>query len=734
MFLTHSDLYIHYSLLVESRIEYDLLIALTTFALIIYFQARRNERIIRLDFLSLLRSMEEACQLERYERINEQILINALPHHIAYNFLHRSSAEPYCHLCLSVGVLSIKIGHPSDWNGETGINRLNQIIYQMDRTLETYLGLEKVRSTNCFYTAAVGVLPEITRNIHDTPFTIGDLLASLTNFAINLKQIIEDEGLEVSMGIDCGSALSVVIGGERPRYEIIGLPCNRSVQLMENASEYGIIVSEEIYLALRPRNFNFDHNHSINIGPNLTGYVFADVLALKLQNYRISNEFHGVSSEKSIDDSESAVHLHEETTQCTSVPMDQSSSSCPPHDPQHYIPSIPANATTVGVTAHNPLEIFTSMNSSMSSEMYSIDVSVESDSEIEWITPESIIYEKLQNKQEPSTRNNNMSLTSLNRRFLPSSRSISYKGDRVKHYSDFSDNDREPSLKLSGKIKRKKFTPSLSRNGPRIPNWLNSKSSINSDLSLHQSYDESATALERLNAAAQRVDKMLQELAHVDEDQCQNGNSKHPFPTNFSGFNNSTRSINIDNRRELSSACHTEYDNAESEGACSDPEMVTSSRLEELKHVLRGFSNKGKVKEEKRKQSSERFFQRKFNKPYDPGNEADIDSNCSSVASSTMLDKLRWKSVHSIGYENEYEFASDIDEQAVKLNLPALHRKPKTKSVGDDANFLAMDASDSENEPQLTSTKNEVTAITQDIYKNFGEYQLSTFSDMDASG
>jgi class 3 adenylate cyclase len=731
IFLTHSDLYIHYSILVEWRIEYDLLIALITFALVIYFQARRNERIIRLDFLSLLRSMEEACHLERYERINEQILINALPHHIAYNYLHRT--DPYIHLCYSVGVLSIKIGHHSEWNGETGINRLNQIIYQIDRLLETYLGLEKVRSSHCIYTAVVGVLPEITRNIHDTPFTIGDLLASLTSFAINLKQLIEDEGLEVAMGIDCGSAFSVVIGGECPRYEIIGLPCNRAIQLMENASEYGIIVSEEIYLALRPRNFNFDHKNSISVGTRLTGYIFADALALKQLKFKKPPKLHEVSCGRSMDDSESAIHVHEETTQCTSVPMDQSSLSCPPHDPQHFVPAIPANATAIGVTAHNPLEMFTSMNSSMSSDMYSIDVSVESDSEIEWITPESIIYEKLQGKQGPSTANNNMSPTSLNRRFWPSSKSISYKGDRAKQYSDFSENDREPSLNLSGKMRRRRFKPSLSRNGPRIPNWLNSKSSINSELSLQHSREGSVSALDRLNAAARRVDKMLLELAHVDGI---NGNlPEKPFPTNFSGLNTSTRSIDLDNRRELSSACHTEYDNAESEGACSDPEMATSSRLEELKHVLRGFSNREKPNEDKRKQSTERFFQRRFNRPYDPGNEADIDSNCSSVASSTMLDKIRWKSVHSIGYENEYEYASDIDEHSVSSKLlPSACREPKTKSVGDDTNFLPMDASDSENEIQPTVTQNEVTALTQDIYKNFGEYQLATFSDMDASG
>jgi hypothetical protein len=156
----------------------------------------------------------------------------------------------------------------------------------------------------------------------------------------------------------------------------------------------------------------------------------------------------------------------------------------------------------------------------------------------------------------------------------------------------------------------------------------------------------------------------------------------------------------------------------------------------ELKHALRGYKNREKLQDDKKKESVEKFFQRKFRQPYDNGNEADVDSNCSSVASSTMLDKLRWKSIHSIGYENEYEFASDCDEQqAVNSKLlPALRREPKTKSVGDDANFIPMDASDSESEHHQATIQNEVTALTQDIYKNFGEYQLSTFSDMDASG
>lgn len=43
------------------------------------------------------------------------------------------------------------------------------------------------------------------------------------------------------------------------------------------------------------------------------------------------------------------------------------------------------------------------MNSSFSSEVYSIDVGIETDSEMEWITPEMLLYEKNAQLTQPST-------------------------------------------------------------------------------------------------------------------------------------------------------------------------------------------------------------------------------------------------------------------------------------------------------------------------------------------
>lgn len=165
-------------------------------------------------------------------------------------------------------------------------------------------------------------------------------------------------------------------------------------------------------------------------------------------------------------------------------------------------------------------------------------------------------------------------------------------------------------------------------------------------------------------------------------------------------------------------------------------------RLEELKNVLRGFGNKPKPEQNQNKTSrknTERFLNRRLPRP-DAGNEADIDSNCSSLASSTMFDKLRWKSVHSIGYENEYEFASvdasDIEDKDIPskivTEIPGYSKQEQNTSVGENTDFLPMDASDSDAELEQ-NMRQEVEAISRDICRNFGEYQLASFSDIDAS-
>jgi len=87
----------------------------------------------------------------------------------------------------------------------------------------------------------------------------------------------------------------MVLGRDRPRYDVLGVPCIRASKLMETATYFNtnrsssyasvggqartqqrcILISEEILLALRPRegqNFWLDDRHPVNVSAGLMGY------------------------------------------------------------------------------------------------------------------------------------------------------------------------------------------------------------------------------------------------------------------------------------------------------------------------------------------------------------------------------------------------------------------------------------------------------------------------------
>lgn len=143
-----------------------------------------------------------------------------------------------------------------------------------------------------------------------------------------------------------------------------------------------------------------------------------------------------------------------------------------------------------------------------------------------------------------------------------------------------------------------------SRNGHnKLPSWMNSRtSSLNysnvtsRSLSRNlQSNEGSLSALDKLNAAAKRVDRMLMELAVADNYPDKRGGR---FPTRRSKNHSLSASISVQSLsfpdsakrlengiaggREMSSANQTDYDNAESvnsdlEEARSDSEVAIST-------------------------------------------------------------------------------------------------------------------------------------------------------------
>ncbi|CAJ0597773.1 unnamed protein product [Cylicocyclus nassatus] len=597
----------------EFTIEFDLWVGLSSLAALVFLHSRRCEKLMRLDFLSVVKGVEESSSKDRFLLLNSQVLLNLVPPHVA-PWVVAKTGEQWHHAHHSVGVAYLTV---SGFNlcGEQGLNGLNYVFTSFDQQLSNFRGIEKIKSANRFYIVAVGLLPDAAQNVNETPWTIGELLHTLAQFLLQATQFATEKEFQVQIGVDCGSALSLVADTDQPRYELWGETVERARILMQSASHGKTLVSEEIFLALRPRNLHFS-TKPIKVIPNLNAYI---------------------------------LYSTEDSTQLESMPREEQ---------ERHTQGMFEAAQQV------ESQLTSSMASSFSSELQSIEGGGETDSDIEWITPETALMHQstsssYQFREPVIPLRSNYRMSDYNpyrepyrvqdivdQRFVDS-----YKGDHAGQYSDWSEQDssRAPSR---GSQKKRRWRRGSSKSSLRHPfSWMKRGNSTDYDDSL-------ADPAERLEAAANRVDRMLQELNAYGDFADVKPLEYRLFPTAYG----SMKSVN----RAMSSACHTEYDNAESEAALSDVEQNANG---------------------KRTQEKKRRRRWRSRKPED----ADVESQCSSVASSMDLDPLRWKSVHSIGYENEYEMQSDNEGLAIE----------------------------------------EMKALSRDIRKNFGDFKLATFDDID---
>jgi hypothetical protein len=203
------------------------------------------------------------------------------------------------------------------------------------------------------------------------------------------------------LGIDVGPALSLTIGGNKPCYELMGAPRLRSIELMKAASRnaQNLIISEEVYLALRPRHFDFDDKNPIRVAPGLIGYGFRQVYPQtkapdnsanfqspppnSCPNSKYQQEFAPHkdigSSAESTDDEDIQMHMRlVDETQTTNLSTLDTSSPQFSRPPDLHSLSFFAqqNQKSDGQPMSPKHSMFDSMNSS-ASELYSIDLSVE---------------------------------------------------------------------------------------------------------------------------------------------------------------------------------------------------------------------------------------------------------------------------------------------------------------------------------------------------------------------
>uniref|UniRef100_A0A183BNY1 Myosin motor domain-containing protein n=1 Tax=Globodera pallida TaxID=36090 RepID=A0A183BNY1_GLOPA len=793
LFLSHPSLYT----LSAPLLRFELLLGLLTLALLLFLNSRRNEILLRMDFLAVLRSMEDNQRLQRTEFLNDQILLNALPAHIALNYAART--EPFVHLCPSVGILCARLGRAGDWVGEFGFDRLNRIVCDLDGRLAQLSEhrLEKVRSAHSTYVVACGILPELARNVHDTPCTIGEQLAVLAEFAQEIEKMADSEGLDIAIGLDCGTALSVVVGWEGPSYELWGQPNTRAKKLMEAATALGgdcVLLSEDVYSALRPRaQFSFDEQSALSVAPGLVAYSLlhpCQSLPNSTDGQKVPppppphRNSGGVSDrndrerERVFGRSQPPLspprpNIAEADLMCDLSPCSSSGALLLPQ------------ATEEVRVRSNPLAemagMFNSMHSSLSSELFSVDVmSVETDSELEWVTPEMIASREYR----PSA----ISPIYIH----PAATQIDTPDIKLENNGNHHQHNQliPPTGGFIGK-KRQLERKAQIQNGPLLPkSWRSScnTSALGSRLSLAQE----SPALEKLNSAARRVDRMLKELAGMDGLSAEAGTECVPFPNNDNGAATVVEkgpkmgvySSNI--RREGSGGILSEYDNnSNGFGAAGGDGWTTEEdRRRGGGRMWRG-SWEGRLERVRRKLMTNR---RRFGRTARAdgggagGDEADISCSCSSMASSQQnsfmpcttssncqhqkaselpllaaVSSLRWRqSAHSIGYENEYEMASaplsscsSYTGISVEMpdELPPLPSPPSTiahlgQSVGEFAQFVPIDSE--EEMPadeggvncegmapmaEGTSLKSQMLRLSRDIRENFGDFPLAHFSD-----
>lgn len=272
----------------------------------------------------------------------------------------------------------------------------------------------------------------------------------------------------------------------------MGAPRLRSIELMKAAPRYAqkLIISEEIYLALRPRHFvDFDDKNPIQVAPGLVGYSFRQVSSTNNlpknsanfqpppstsrsnPNARYEQEFaphkdFGSSAESTDnEDADVNMRLIEETTQSTTLPTFDTNSPQLSRPPDLHSLSFFAqqNHKSEGQPMSPKHSMFDSMNSS-ASELYSIDLSVETgrfglkkwckvlknflDSDMEWVTPENLVYDRIQKHR----RQNNQSAAGTVS-LMDNQQRTTYKGEHAKQYSDFSEIE---NIRGSSRFRRKR--------------------------------------------------------------------------------------------------------------------------------------------------------------------------------------------------------------------------------------------------------------------------------------
>ncbi|RXM35198.1 Adenylate cyclase type 2 [Acipenser ruthenus] len=223
--------------------------------------ARQDEFYSRLDFLWKRKFGQEREEIETMENLNQVLLENVLPAHVATQFIgqNRRNEDLYSQSYECVCVMFASIPDFKVFYSESDVNRegleclrlLNEIISDFDELLSKpkFSGVEKIKTICSTYMAATG-LNTVSGNNEDTDRSYAHI-GIMVEFAITLmgkldyinKHSFNDFKLRI--GINHGPVIAGVIGAQKPQYDIWGNSVNVASRMDSTGVLGKIQVTEE---------------------------------------------------------------------------------------------------------------------------------------------------------------------------------------------------------------------------------------------------------------------------------------------------------------------------------------------------------------------------------------------------------------------------------------------------------------------------------------------------------
>ncbi|KAL4617690.1 adenylate cyclase type 2-like [Arapaima gigas] len=243
---------------------------------------RKDELACRTEFLLQQCFAKEKEETETMENINENLLHNVLPAHVASVFIGKKlnnqartrgiQADLYSQSCECVCVMFASVPQFKEFYNESNENRdgleclrlLNEIIVDFDELLSKpkFSGVEKIKTIGSTYMAAAGLtIPDagLEKKDYNDPRRH---VRIMVEFAVALRTKLEQinkhsfNDFKLRIGINHGPVIAGVIGAHKPQYDIWGNAVNVASRMDSTGVLDKIQVTEETAKVVQDLGYN----------------------------------------------------------------------------------------------------------------------------------------------------------------------------------------------------------------------------------------------------------------------------------------------------------------------------------------------------------------------------------------------------------------------------------------------------------------------------------------------